>query len=178
MTKSMMKMRRRISTAAIALLTATALIATPIGASASEGSEDGPITTQQLWTTTTVINKSSTSNSIGTQVLASCTVAVAGATCTITSGKSATRTIGLTFGATRSQVAGSLNISAAATQTISVSCTSPALPKGGSWRAKPKGTKFTYKIRELTYVDAIIVSQRDSATLTAFSPTANAIYCY
>ncbi|QTX03546.1 hypothetical protein [Agromyces archimandritae] len=97
---------------------------------------------------------------------------------TVRSGSSATRTIGLSFGATRAQVASSLNVSSAATQSISVSCESPALSAGQSWRAKPIGTKHTYKIRELTYVDAIIVSDRTSASLSAFNPTPNSIYCY
>jgi hypothetical protein len=164
---------RRFGKAAIAASAALALLfITPLGAAASEAS------TQQLWTTSIVVNKTSQSNVVGSQVLASCTVAVAGATCTITSGKTATRTIAYTFGATREGVATSLNISAASSVTLSVSCTSPPLSAGGSWRAKPRGTKYTYKIRELTYVDAIIVSQRDSAYLNAYNPTANAIYCY
>ena len=76
---------------------------------------------------TNLVNKTSTSNYVNrSNRLALCNVATSGTTCTISSGKTATRTIDLSFNATRAGVAGTLGISSSTTQTISVSCTSPA----------------------------------------------------
>ena len=79
------------------------------------------------------------------QLLAMCRAS--SGVCTTDESKSATRTIGLALGATRSWAAGQLSISTAASRTLSISCTSPRLKAGQVWKAYPLGVRWSYKIR-------------------------------
>jgi hypothetical protein len=172
------KNRWRAGLLAGAIVT-VALVSAPLSASASEAKpEPEVIRSAQVWTSYHVVNHTKTSNVVGTQIIGDCTVARNGGTCTITSGKTATRTIQLAFNVTRSAVASSLQISSSTSATISVACTSPPMNAGESWRAKPKGTKHFYKVREQTWAEDVVIASRTSAQLTAFNPSATSIYCY
>lgn len=106
--------------------------------------------------------------------LPGCRILTSGGTCTISSGRSATRSISLDLGFSRSFVAGNLNISSSYTVTTSQSCTSPAMAAGTEWRAWPLGQRIRYQLRERTVrlVQGIPVSdtQRTSGFLYAFNP--------
>jgi hypothetical protein len=87
-----------------------------------------PVTTQ------TVVNKTtlSTRYTDKSRQISRCTVYTTGGTCSISKGKSATRTIQTSLGITRNAVASSLSISAASTVSLTASCNSPVLKSGQS----------------------------------------------
>ena len=100
----------------------------------------------------------------------------AGITCTISQSTNATRSISLSLGITRGTVASGLGISASSDVGTSVSCTSPALSAGQSFRAYPLGTRFSYKAQKKTIVGPQTTTEV-SGTLYAFDPRANAVAC-
>lgn len=83
------------------------------------------------------------------QVLAKCQSS--GGHCAIDSTKSATRTIGLSLGASRKWAASQLSISSAKSTSLSITCTSPRLKKNQTWKAYPLGTRWSYKIQSQLY---------------------------
>lgn len=97
--------------------------------------------------TYTVIDKSkvSTGHIDYGQTLATCSGA--GSACQINSTKSATRTVSLSLGVSRSVVTSSLGISNASTQSLSISCSSPTLKSGQIYKAHPRGERHRYKVR-------------------------------
>lgn len=130
----------------------------------------------QNYTAYRMLNRTLYSNSFtnSSQTLATCQSV--GGTCTISRALSATRTIGLTLGASRSWASAQLNISAASTQTVTAACTSPTLRSGQTWRAYPHGQRWSYRIQSQYYgndggVDFPIGSPQTSGTLYAFNPT-------
>jgi hypothetical protein len=129
-----------------------------------------------------VINKTSQSNYTGA-AFASCKITSTGGTCTITTGKTVTRTIGVSLGASRSDVSVGLNISSAGSVTTTVACASPALKAGQVWKARALGTRFTYKVRKQEGIrpriggGVIWNTVGTSGTLTAFNPSRSAISC-
>lgn len=127
---------------------------------------------------TNLVNKTSTSNYINrSNRLALCNVATSGTTCTISSGKTATRTIDLSFNATRAGVAGTLGISSSTTQTISVSCTSPRMNRGQNFAAHPVGSRYQYQLQSYYWTGYSSQYKGSSGWLYAFNPYANAISC-
>lgn len=74
--------------------------------------------------------------------IASCTVGSGGGTCTITSGKTVTRTVGVRLGVDVGFVKSQLSISQADAELTSVSCTSPVLSAGQTWATWGMGNKF------------------------------------
>lgn len=78
------------------------------------------------------------------------------------------------------KVASSLSISSARSVSTSVSCTSPKLKKGQSWRAKPYGSRGTYTIRRRVYDSEVLyeLGKKTSAKKSAFNPYSSKIYCY
>ncbi|MEO8095181.1 MAG: hypothetical protein ABI632_09620 [Pseudolysinimonas sp.] len=108
------------------------------------------------------------------QRLTYCQVGTSGATCTISSSWSATRTIGLDLGVTRSVVAAGLSISSSGSKSVSVSCTSPVLNAGDRWSAYPKGSRYTYQVRKTTTYTTPPTST--SGVLNAFDPDGG-VYC-
>ncbi|PZE90772.1 hypothetical protein DEJ00_08420 [Curtobacterium sp. MCLR17_039] len=130
------------------------------------------------YTQRTVINKTSKHAYNKKDRLSYCDVSRTGATCTVSKSTTATRSIAVDLGITRSEVAGKLNISASSSVAISVSCTSPKLKKGERWSAYPNGTAFSYNIRSTTYRDTgvIISGPTTSGKLHAFSPDGG-IHC-
>lgn len=129
------------------------------------------------------VNKSKTANSINfAQLLASCSVGTSGATCTISKGKTATRTISLSLGASRGVIASQLGISADTSVSVSTSCTSPVMSAGQVWKAYPVGDRWSYRIHKRTTVynnQGFVQSTTNeySAYLSAFNPYSASIHC-
>lgn len=109
--------------------------------------------------------------------LASCTAGVAGATCSITRTSSASVDVQLALSATRGLVTGSLGITNATSIGTSVACNSPAMKAGQRWVAFPRGDRYSYKINQITKVSGKVTGNTTSATLYAFKPRANDVYC-
>lgn len=142
--------------------------------------DDGVVSPQAIYYTYAVINKTKYSNALGTQIFASCTIGTSGGTCTISKGKTVTRSIQVALGYTRSGVAGNLSISSAQSVAITTSCSSPALPAGSSWKARSYGDRHTYQIRRTTLDSEVPqpLATETSALREAFNPYDNRIYCY
>jgi len=123
-----------------------------------------------------IINVKKSTNQIGSQVIGSCLIRSAGGTCTITSGKSASRDIQLSLGVTRGAVASGLSIGAGGLISTTVACSSPALPANTSWKARKMGTKYSYQVRKSESAHGVVTT-KTSGTLTAFNPYATRIAC-
>jgi len=143
-----------------------------------------------------VINKSAQSNTTG-PVFASCQITSNVGTCTISTGKSITRTIQVSLGASRAEVSVGLSISSAESVTTTVACASPALSAGQTWRGRALGTRFTYKLQKqegihprvgggVTWVTPSTprvgggvtwVTRDTSGQLSAFNPSSTSISC-
>lgn len=128
-----------------------------------------------------VISKTSTKNATGS-VIASCKITSNGGTCSISRGKSVSRTIGVSLGVSRSEVSAALSISSAASVTTTVACSSPALKAGQAWKARGLGTRYTYKVQKQQGFRPRVgplnwKTVGTSSTLTAFNPSANSISC-
>ena len=104
--------------------------------------------------------------------LASCRALSNNVTCTAAVSRGATRTIGVDLGMSRSLVAAGLNISAGHSVSFNTSCTSPPLRAGQTFRAYPRGVRYSYKV-----VRVVITQVTTSGTLYAFNPSANQISC-
>lgn len=116
-------------------------------------------------------------NFVSSTAFASCSIGTSGGTCTITSGRSVDRTIALSLGITRAAVAGSLGISSSASVTTTVSCTSPPLAAGSSWRAFPIGTRYRYQVKQTTFTGPITSYSTTSGYLYALDPKPSQIHC-
>ena len=97
-----------------------------------------------------------------------------GTTCAISNSYTVETTVGLSFGLSKELVSAGINISASKKVSGSVSCTSPPLAAGSSYKAWAVGTRTTYKIQKWKVVKAggrtITTLEGTSGTLTAFSP--------
>jgi len=131
------------------------------------------------WTVYNVTNKKTVSSNYTNraQQLGSCKAARAGTTCTISVTKAATRTVGLALGASRATVTAGLNISKSSTVSMSVSCSSPTLRAGQTYRAWPRGKRYSYQVWKTASNTAGVVTVSKSGTLYAFDPGQNAITC-
>lgn len=110
-------------------------------------------------------------------LVGACTVTVSGGSCTIAQTTSVARSIQLDLGITRSWVAGKLGVSATSTQTTSVTCNSPVMRAGQTWKAWPRGTRYSYVLRRQTLHSGQYISTKTSGTLYAFNPRANDVVC-
>ena len=125
-----------------------------------------------------VVNKSFVGNYINkANRVGICGVTTRNTTCSISSGKTAARTVDLAFGASRGLVTGSIGISNASSTTIQVSCNSPKMNPGQYFQAYPLGRRYQYQIAK-----HIIQLNRDSvvstsAWLHAFDPYSSGISC-
>lgn len=129
-----------------------------------------------------VISKTSTSYVTGPKVIGSCKVTSTGGSCSISRGKTATRTIQVSLGASRSAVSAGLNISSAASVTTTVSCKSPALRAGQIWKARALGTSYKYRVQKQKAYKPRVgpTSWRTvgtSSTLKAYNPYRSGISC-
>jgi hypothetical protein len=102
------------------------------------------------------------------QELATCS-ATPGFTCTISRSASATRTIDLALGVSRSVVSAGLNISSATTRTVTVTCSATMTETRSRLVAYPAGWQIFYKITS---------NGRTSGTLMAFDPDGISTACY
>lgn len=132
-------------------------------------------------TTRTVVNKTtlSTKYTDKSRQISRCTVYTTGGTCSISKGKSATRTIQTSLGITRNAVASSLSISAASTVSLTASCNSPVLKSGQSWVAWAQGTRYKYKVQTKVWVGGKQQPGlgQTSGWLYAFNPNPGYISC-
>lgn len=128
-----------------------------------------------------IINKSSTANVTGA-VFASCKITTTGGLCSISKGKSVTRTVQVSLGASRADVATGLSISSASSVTTTVGCSSPALRAGQVWKARALGTRHSYRVQKQesyrprigpTYWKTV----GTSSVLTAYNPYSSGISC-
>lgn len=97
--------------------------------------------------------------------------------CGLTKGSSATRSIGLEFGATRSWAAGKLNLGSSATQSVSVTCSKQNVPAGKMLVAYPVGTRYKYKIERHMTSGAYDYVTGTSGWLYAFDPGSARVTC-
>lgn len=102
------------------------------------------------------------------QVLGECS-SFPGSTCTIAKTTSATRTVDLALGMTRSWVTGKLSISSASTVSTTVSCSRTMSTKYSRLVGYPMGKQIFY---------TITANGRTSGTLMAFDPAPNSMDCY
>lgn len=124
-----------------------------------------------------VLNKSKQSNYTSAAAIGACVITTTGGTCGISRGKAASRTIDLTYGLTRSFVAGQIGVSASSSVQTTVDCRSPALKKGQRWAAHSIGNRWTYQLRTITTVNGRVSDNRTSGLLHAFDPYAAHISC-
>ncbi|MGW8565566.1 hypothetical protein [Isoptericola sp. NPDC055881] len=106
-----------------------------------------------------------------------CTIRTSGATCSISKGKTATRTIQTTYGLSRYSVASSLGISSAKSVTTQAACTSPKMKKGKSWVGWAQGSRYRYKIQSKSRVAGFTIFGNKSGWLYAFNPNPAYITC-
>ncbi|CAN5162018.1 hypothetical protein BH11ACT5_BH11ACT5_11550 [soil metagenome] len=97
-----------------------------------------------------------------------------GTTCAISNSYTVETTVGLSFGLSKETVSAGINVSASKKVSGSVSCTSPPLAAGSSYKAWAVGTRTTYKIQEWKIVKAggrtNTTLMGTSGTLSAFNP--------
>jgi hypothetical protein len=121
-------------------------------------------------------------HTVGPKVFATCKILTTGGVCTISRGRSASREIALSLGVSRGTVASGLSISSAKSVSVAVSCASPPLRAGQSWKAKAMGRYYHYNVRKQQGIQGRtgILGWRTVATsarLTAFNPASNEIAC-
>lgn len=157
-TRAQRSMRRLLAT----LLSAVLLVAgsTLVAPSAS------------AWTTYDVKVISRATNIVNmNDMIAQCS-GTPGTVCKINRSVSATRTISLSLGASRSVVAGELNISSAESRTVGVSCSATITSNRPVLRAYPLGTQIFYKITKNQNG-----KKTTSGTLMAFVPNSSSTFC-
>jgi hypothetical protein len=92
-------------------------------------------------------------------------------TCTISSGRTATRTIGVSFGISAAGVAATLGISSARSVTITSSCSGKTQPPTYSWvNGYAYGDTYRYTVRQRTYQYGRL-TQTLTSVQYAFNPT-------
>lgn len=95
-----------------------------------------------------LLNKSKRIHVKGPRV-GSCHVTSNGSTCTIQVSTSKEGSIGTAFGMSTGAVAAELNTSRSVSATYSVSCTSPTLKKGQTYKAWADKTVYKYKVHHV-----------------------------
>jgi hypothetical protein len=104
-------------------------------------------------------------------VLAKCGGSPSPITCTIASGRTATRTIGVSFGISAAGVAATLGISSSRSVTITSSCSGVTRPPTYSWiSGYAYGDTYRYTVRQRTYEYGRLTQTRTSVQYT-FNPT-------
>jgi hypothetical protein len=97
-----------------------------------------------------------------------------GGTCTISTGKSLSTTVGVAFNLSPSVVADKINFSLSATSTTTVGCTSPRLSSGQTFRAFRVGVRRYYRLQKVSGTAVLATS----SLLTAWQPYSyTAIHC-
>jgi hypothetical protein len=168
-----------VASAAIAICSALCISLTALPAHAEGApSRDAKTIPVVVYDRHTVQNKVKTTNYTNkSQVLGDCMVVRAGSTCAIMKQSSASRSVGVALGASRSFVSSSLSISSGTSESVGIQCTSPPLPKNARFRAWPRGDRFTYKIKKERVVSGAVATSSTSGTLTTFNPKKNTLTC-
>jgi hypothetical protein len=161
-----------IRSATIALVFVGALLLTGGAAPPQERQFPPPMVT-----TVTVIDKKVQRNYVHPRVIADCSVTSGTGRCVISKGYTATREVQVAFGLGRSWVTGQLGIQNSTSVTLEIGCTSEVLTAGQTWKARSKGTKYTYKIQRKIVVAGRVLKTEVSKPLTAFSPSPTSIAC-
>ncbi len=104
----------------------------------------------------------------------SCIVTSSAGSCSVASGKTATRTISVTLGYTREGVAASLGISSSTATTITVGCSWSAK---GTHYAYAYGRHYSYRIQKWYSGNGTETLVETSGVLSAFNPFSTSIYC-
>ena len=156
---------------------AVALAAAALSAAVHLVPTDGSPYPPPILTRLTIVNKGSIGGQIGAKVFASCVIRTSGGICKITKGKAVSREVELTFGMTWAAATAQLGMGGSRTITTTVSCQSPALAAGSTWKAWPIGRKYFYNIRRETIQAGHVLRTETSPRLTAFSPSASHIAC-
>ncbi|TFV86151.1 hypothetical protein [Blastococcus sp. CT_GayMR16] len=125
-----------------------------------------------VWYETSVTGVTRTSNVIRYDMrLGRCGGSPSPTSCTITSGKIATRTIGVTFGISVGAVAATLGISSARSVTITAGCTGSTRPPTYPWvSGYAFGDTYRYTIQQRTYQYGRLTQTANSVQY-AFNPT-------
>lgn len=163
---------KRISFSAFAI---TAILLAPLTpVSASVGSLDPGDPAILATPYKRVVDKTVTGNKKGNEV-GRCVAGSSKMNCSISRGKSATRSIQVDFGLTRGKVAGQLGISSSHSVTVEVGC-SRTIKKGQALVAYSVGRQFRYRIE--SGVASVVPSKKTySKWLSAFDPDKNGLYC-
>lgn len=101
-----------------------------------------------------------------------------GASCSISSGREATVSIGLSLGVTRDLVASGLDITASSSVTLTLGCSLSKTSTEEELSAYPVGRYYTYKVQQWSFgygIPAHVAAT--SGTLHAFDPYTNQIAC-
>jgi hypothetical protein len=104
-----------------------------------------------------------------------CSAGAPGTVCSISRTSSATNTFGVAFGLSPALVAGQLSVSYAASTSVTISCQSPPLASGRTFRAYPLGTSWGYRLTRYSHTPAGTTSTL-SGPLTAFRAS-NGFHC-
>ncbi|GAA3526128.1 hypothetical protein AFL01nite_05330 [Aeromicrobium flavum] len=159
-----MKSFTYIRLALVALLSMVALLAAPTTASAEPRPSGCKICTKYFlvdWTKKTDVVD-------WDHRLGVCSAGSDGVKCSITSGRTATRTIATSFGLSNDWVAGELNISSSSSQSVSVGCNTVTLKKGQKLEAYPLGSRHKYRIKKISWWPS-----RSETTLSGWKYTYN-----
>lgn len=109
-----------------------------------------------------------------------CVVGTANTVCTISASYSEKASVSGSLGLSAGQVSAQLGFALEATVSGSMSCTSPPLPKGASYRAYITGTYYSYKVEKWKVVKAGGQTARTlverTGSQTAFRPS-RTIFC-
>ncbi|MBZ5734588.1 hypothetical protein K8Z61_08760 [Nocardioides sp. TRM66260-LWL] len=100
-----------------------------------------------------------------------------GIQCTISKGRTATRSIGVGLNVSKGFVAGELNISKSTDVTVSVGCDTVTLRKGQALVAYPVGSRHKYKIRKTTRWAGGGIAREYSRWHYTFNPYRTSIAC-
>jgi hypothetical protein len=124
-----------------------------------------------IWYEVDVIGVSSTGGVVRyDQELGRCGGGQTAISCTVSAQRTATRTIGATFGISAAGVAASLGISSATAVTISSTCGGSIAPPTYPWIVGyASGTTYKYTIRKRTYQYGKL-TQTATSTQYAFNP--------
>ncbi|RIX28011.1 hypothetical protein D1781_10920 [Amnibacterium setariae] len=131
-------------------------------------------------TTYDVVDKSVTHNYVDkSHVIGGCPASNAKQTCTVSKGKSMTRTVGVALGASRSDVTASLEISNSTEVNSSTSC-SIVVAAGHSAKAYAGGDRYRYHVRANTFSSATgkTTHRVNTSWSYAFNPKANLVSCW
>lgn len=164
----MMRVSTAVRIALVAILAALSVVAMPSAANAQRC---------KICTTYDLVDRSKKTDVVDwDHRLGVCSAGSNGVKCSISVGKTATRTIGTGFGLSNDWVAGELNISSSTSQTVSVGCNTVTLKKGQKLEAYPLGSRHKYKIKKTKYTMGHVETSHTGWRYT-YNPYKTGIHC-